>query len=135
MTDPGPIAPAGAPTLRLGPGREFDRVRRILERLGPAARGIGDDCAVLPEGPGHLVVSVDLSVEGVHFRRDWLTLEEIGWRAAAAALSDLAAEGATVIGILTSVGVPSAASDDELVAVMAGAAEAAHAEQHARSIP
>lgn len=110
----------------LGPGREFDRIRRVLDRLGAAARGIGDDCARLPDGEGSVVVSVDLSVEGVHFRRDWLTLEEIGWRATAAALSDLAAEGATVSGVLTSVGCPASAPDDDLLALMAGVGAAAH---------
>src|SRR2546430_9045276 len=53
-----------------------------------------------------LVLSIDLSVEGVHFRTDWLSFREIGWRAAAAALSDLAAEGAEPIGVLVSLGVP-----------------------------
>src|SRR2546422_427071 len=41
-----------------------------------------------------------------HFRTDWLALREIGWRATAAALSDLAAEGATPLGVLVSLGVP-----------------------------
>ncbi len=113
--------------MRLGPGREFDRIRQILHQLGPVARGVGDDCAILPDAPGRLVVSVDLSVEGVHFRHDWLTLEEIGWRATAAALSDLAAEGAATVGVLTSVGVPASASDDELTALMSGVGSAVHA--------
>ena len=50
--------------------------------------------------------STDASVEGVHFRRAWLSLEEIGWRAAAAALSDLAAEGAEPAGLLVALTVP-----------------------------
>jgi thiamine-monophosphate kinase len=111
--------------LELGPGREFDRIRQVVKRLGATAHDIGDDCAVLPAGTGHVVASVDLSVEGVHFRRDWITLEEIGWRAAAGALSDLAAEGAGVVGVLASVGVPPAAPDEQLVAVMAGVGAAA----------
>src|SRR3989449_9041260 len=41
-----------------------------------------------------------------HFRTDWLALREIGWRATAAALSDLAAEGAEPVGVLVSVGLP-----------------------------
>src|SRR2546430_15368050 len=53
-----------------------------------------------------LVLSIDLSVEGVHFRTDWLSFREIGWRATAAALSDLAAEAAEPIGVLVSLGVP-----------------------------
>jgi thiamine-monophosphate kinase len=117
----------GLSTARLGPGREFDRIRQILQHLGPIARGIGDDCAIVADGEGRLVVSVDLSVEGVHFRHDWLTLEEIGWRVTSAALSDLAAEGAATIGVLTSVGVPSSASDDDLSALMSGVGLAAHA--------
>jgi thiamine-monophosphate kinase len=106
--------------LALGPGREFDRIRRILARLGPAAAGVGDDCAILPSGPGTLVVSVDVSVEEVHFRREWLSLEEIGWRAAAAALSDLAAEGAETVGVLASVVVPRSSAEEDLLAVMDG---------------
>lgn len=108
----------------LGPGREFDRIRAILARLGPVARGIGGDWALVPEGPGRLIASSDMSVEGRHFRREWLSLEEIGWRATAAALSDLAAGGATAAGAMVSVGVPPAAGDAELVALMGGAGDA-----------
>ncbi|HEY7680998.1 MAG TPA: thiamine-phosphate kinase [Gemmatimonadales bacterium] len=111
--------------LALGPGREFDRIRGILKRLGPAARDIGDDCAIIPEGGGRLVVSVDLSIEDVHFRREWLSLEEIGWRAAAASLSDLAAEGAEPVGLLASVGLPRQAGDEELLELMTGIGAAA----------
>jgi thiamine-monophosphate kinase len=110
--------------VRLGPGHEFDRIRRIAEALGPKARGLGDDCALIPEGLGTLVLSTDISVEGVHFRLDWLTPREVGWRAAAAALSDLAAEGAETVGILTAVTVPDAGDDSMLVEISAGLGEA-----------
>ena len=62
---------------------------------------IGDDAAVItvPEGE-KLVVTTDTSVEGVHFRREWLNHFEIGYRATAAALSDLAAMGARPLGIV-----------------------------------
>jgi thiamine-monophosphate kinase len=56
----------------------------------------------------------------VHFRFDWLSHEEVGWRAAAAALSDLAAEGAEPAGLLVAVTMPASASEDELVALMRG---------------
>ena len=87
------------PTPRLGPGREFDLIRGILRDLASSGStpltasagsrprvlvGPGDDCAVLEGG---IVVSCDLSVENIHFRRDWITLEEAGYRATAAALS------------------------------------------------
>jgi thiamine-monophosphate kinase len=106
--------------VKLGPGGEFDRIRALLQRLGPAAERIGDDCAIVPDGAGALVLSADLAVEGVHFRRDWLTLEEIGWRATAAALSDLAAEGASAVGVMVSLGVPPAMPPDTAAEIMGG---------------
>lgn len=108
----------------LGPGAEFDRIRRILAELGPRASGIGDDCATLADGPGTIVLSTDLSLENVHFKTEWLSFREIGWRASAGALSDLAAEGAAAIGILVSLGVPGGAGDSAVVELMAGAGEA-----------
>ena len=96
-------------SLRLGggPGGEFDRLRAIFATLGAAGRDLGDDCALLPVGGRTLAISIDLSLEGVHFRTDWLSFREIGWRATAAALSDLAAEGAQPLGLLVSLGIPS----------------------------
>ena len=74
--------------LDLGPGNEFDIVRILLAEWGNAAQRIGDDAAVLDVPAGErLVVSTDTSLEGVHFRRDWLNSFEIGYRATAAALS------------------------------------------------
>jgi thiamine-monophosphate kinase len=91
----------------LGPGREFDAVRSLLRRWGDRAAGIGDDAALLDVPSGaRLVVSTDTSVEGVHFRREWLRPEEIGWRATMAALSDLAAMGARPLGVLAAIAVP-----------------------------
>lgn len=91
----------------LGPGREFDAIRDMLARWGALATGIGDDAALLDVLPGHrVVVSTDVAVEHVHFRGDWLTPREIGWRATAAALSDLAAMAARPIGLLTAVTLP-----------------------------
>ena len=102
-----PDSPAGSPGTPLGPGREFDVVRRLLARWGPLAAGIGDDCAVLdPPSGERLVVSTDASVEDVHFRRDWLTAEEIAHRATVSALSDLAAMAAAPLGILLALAVP-----------------------------
>ena len=119
---------------RLGPGREFDLIRALLdqhERLrstmprSDAVRvGAGDDAAVIDASP--LVISADLSFEGIHFRRDWIAASEIGWRATAAALSDLAAMAATPIGILVTL---AASPGDASFAmdVMAGVSEAANA--------
>jgi len=95
--------------LPLGPGAEFDAIRTLLAAWGPRARGIGDDGAVLDVPPGSkLVVSTDTTVEHVHFRREWLTPEGIGWRATMAALSDLAAMAAAPLGVLLALTVPTA---------------------------
>ena len=96
--------PAGH--VALGAGAEFDMVRALVSRWGPAARGIGSDCAVLDVPAGtRLVVSTDSSVEHVHFEREWLTPREIGYRATAAAWSDLAAAAATPLGALFAVAI------------------------------
>jgi thiamine-monophosphate kinase len=93
--------------LALGPGEEFDVIRQLLVRWGARAEGVGDDGAVLelPRGDA-LVASVDAAVEGRHFRRGWLSAREIGYRAAAAALSDLAAMAARPTGMLIALIVP-----------------------------
>jgi thiamine-monophosphate kinase len=114
--------------LALGPGAEFDRIRAVVRALGPAGAAIGDDCALLSVGGATLALSTDASVEGVHFRLEWISLEEAGWRAAAAALSDLAAEGAEPAGLLAAVMAPRSSSEDEVVALMRGVGEAGRAE-------
>jgi thiamine-monophosphate kinase len=91
----------------LGSGNEFDAIRDLIARLGDAATGIGDDAAVLdiPRGE-RLVVSTDAAIENRHFRDDWLTSQEIGYRAVTAALSDLAAMAANPVAVLWSVNLP-----------------------------
>jgi thiamine-monophosphate kinase len=113
------------PHTPLGPGGEFDRIRAIAEALGPAARDLGDDCAFLEVGDRTLALSVDASVEGVHFRPEWLTPAEVGWRAAAAALSDLAAVGAVPLGALVAVSGPKGSAHELDVMRGVGAACAA----------
>ncbi|HKW41133.1 MAG TPA: thiamine-phosphate kinase [Gemmatimonadales bacterium] len=105
-----------------GRGGEFDTLRAVFARLGSRARGLGDDCALLPFGRRTLAVSIDLSLERVHFRTDWLSFREIGWRATAAALSDLAADGARPVGVLVSLGVPGDGrwTTDDAVQIMSG---------------
>jgi len=111
--------------MAMGPGREFDRIRGIVAALGAAAGPIGDDTAPVPPGAGTLVVSTDASVDGVHFRRDWLTPEEIGWRATASALSDLAAAAAVPAGMTVALTLPADFPESALLAVMRGVGDAA----------
>lgn len=98
--------------VSLGPGAEFDAIRRLADRWGARASGLGDDAAVvqLPRGDA-LVASVDTAVEGRHFKRDWLSPREIGYRSVAAALSDLAAMAARPVGVLVALTLPDAWRD------------------------
>jgi thiamine-monophosphate kinase len=84
----------------------------MLDRWGSRAVDIGDDAAVMRIARGDaLVVSADTFVEGKHFLPGWLTPREIGYRAVAAALSDLAAMAARPVGILVAITAPSAWRD------------------------
>jgi thiamine-monophosphate kinase len=95
--------------VALGSGEEFDFIRGLVARWGERARGIGDDAAILSLGRGdRLLASVDAAVEGTHFRADWMSPREIGYRAVAAALSDLAAMAARPAGVLIALGLPPA---------------------------
>jgi thiamine-monophosphate kinase len=60
----------------------------------------------------NIIVSIDTSVEGVHFTREWLSTEEIGYRSTMAALSDLAAMGAEPLGVLIALVIPRSSLDD-----------------------
>jgi thiamine-monophosphate kinase len=74
---------------------------------GPLRVGIGDDCAILrPHAGEEILVTTDLSLDQVHFRRDWHTPEVIGHRCLARGLSDLAAMGARPLAAFLSLAVP-----------------------------
>jgi thiamine-monophosphate kinase len=113
--------------IALGPGKEFDIVRSLLAEWGESAERIGDDAAILEVPKGEqLVVSTDTSLEGVHFRRDWLNHFEIGYRATAAALSDLAAMAARPLGLMIALTLPKA-DRSEARAIATGIREGASA--------
>ena len=111
---------------------EFERIAEIRRRLGVAAPaasgvllGIGDDAAVLAPSTAAQVLSVDAQVDGVHFRQDLLSPQDIGARALSAALSDRAAWGARPRAGLLALVVPGELSDATLYAIADGVAEAA----------
>ncbi len=89
----------------IGEFRLIDRIRRFLPSTPTVVEGVGDDCAVIRVFDHLMLVSCDLSVEGVHFRRDLTKPEDIGWKVAAASLSDVAAMGGTPLFCLTSLSV------------------------------
>ena len=97
--------------MRLGELGEFGLIARIADAVGMAQRpvvvGIGDDAAVLEAlSDSYLLVTTDACLEGQHFRRQWLTAEQIGRRAAGAALSDIAAMGGKALAVFVSAGLP-----------------------------
>ncbi len=123
-TPPDPAQESNGPRhAALGPGGEFDRIRAIWRRLGPRARTSGDDAAVLQLGGERVAISTDLAVEGTHFRPGWLAPREIGWRAAAASLSDLAAMAAGARGVLVSLGVSAEWPPEHVAELMEGVGE------------
>jgi thiamine-monophosphate kinase len=81
---------------RIGEIDEFDLIDRLTARLPEPHRlppfGPGDDAALVPTDPETLVTT-DTLVDGVHFRRDWSTPAEVGFRALEVNLSDIAAMG------------------------------------------
>jgi thiamine-monophosphate kinase len=88
---------------------EFGLIGRIVTRLGTGEAtliGPGDDAAVVRASDGRVVASTDVLVEGRHFRRDWCGPADIGHRAAAANLADIAAMGAVPTALLVALCVP-----------------------------
>lgn len=103
-------------------------LREVFGALAPPDLGVGDDAAVLHDARP-LVVTVDAAVEGVHFRRDLLSLEDASARACEAAMSDVAAMGATLrgagCGLLLAWTLPADLDDADMLALARGAERAA----------
>lgn len=85
--------------------------------------GSGDDCAVLAHADGRSVISTDVLVEGVHFRRGWMGGETIGRRVAAQNIADIAAMGARLNAAVVAVVFPDDFEPQELHALSRGMAK------------
>lgn len=88
---------------------EFPLIERITAGLPVDDRvrvGPGDDAALLATPDGSVAVTCDVLVEGQHFRRDWATAIDIGRKAAAASLADIAAMGGTATALVVGFGAP-----------------------------
>ena len=93
-----------------------------LERHG-LDHGIGDDAAVFHEG---VVVTQDMLVEGVHFRFEWTSWHDLGYKAAAVNLSDLGAMGAVPAGLLVALTLPPATDVGKVFELYRGLTEAGY---------
>jgi thiamine-monophosphate kinase len=116
--------------MREGPEFELisrlaDRIRRSRDRPSSRTRvGIGDDAAVTVPG-GATATSIDMLVEGVHFRRETALPRSIGRKALAAALSDLAAMGAEAGEAYVALGIPRDVIEKDCLELYEGLAELA----------
>jgi len=136
--DPSPSTPSGSTEssdtsadpdapVTLGGVGEFGLIARVTrDRVQPAHTllGPGDDAAVLAAPDGRVVACVDVLVEGVHFRLDWSRPEDVGRKAVAANLADVAAMGAVPTGLLVGLAAPA----DTPVAVLEALADGMWAE-------
>ena len=99
----------------------LERLRQALPDLPAGQVGVGDDTAVLDGG---LLFATDVLTEGVHFDLRWSTPADVGWKALAVNLSDIAAMGGTpraaVCGVVLVAGRKGEA-DDLLGGLMAAA--------------
>jgi thiamine-monophosphate kinase len=124
---------ASEPPERVDLGRLGERglIRRIRgSRVAGGAPGvevgIGDDTAVLVVPPNHrLLATTDLLIEDVHFRRSSASPTDIGWKALAVNLSDIAAMGGIPRWALVALAVPAETDVEAIDAFYAGMAEAA----------
>ena len=112
--------------------KEFELIDKLAERIAEAGVGggdrvvvgVGDDAAVTVP-PGATVTSVDVAIEGVHFRRETSSMRKVGRKALSAALSDIAAMGARPGEAYVAFGIPADLDEAGGLELFAGLAEVA----------
>jgi thiamine-monophosphate kinase len=106
------------------PVGEFELIARIAPLLdsagGEVVLGHGDDTAVVQISGRDVVITVDVVVEGVHFRRDLSSWADVGWKAVAVNVSDLAAMGANPVAAVVGLCRPRDVDEDDVVALYQG---------------
>ncbi|NQX13695.1 thiamine-phosphate kinase [Microbacteriaceae bacterium VKM Ac-2855] len=121
MAPPSSDDAAARPTL--ADLSEGDVLARILPRMRSGADaliGPGDDAAVVRAEDGRFVVTTDMMVHGPDFRLAWSTPFELGWKAAATNLSDVAAMGARPTALVVAIAAPSTTPVDVLEGIADG---------------
>jgi thiamine-monophosphate kinase len=110
-SQPGATKPGPTTVGQLG---EHEVIRQIIERLRPAEGrstypvviGPGDDTAMVAVPDGRALLTTDVLVDHVHFRRDWSTPYDVGRKAAAQSLADIAAMGGRATAIVVGLACP-----------------------------
>lgn len=121
-SQPSPLVEDAVPTPITAEDRLIADFTSNLHSHSRVLVGSGDDCAVLTHPDSRSVISTDVLVEGVHFRRDWMSLEQIGRRAAAQNAADIAAMGASAHSAVAAVTIPKNMGKTEINALAAGLA-------------
>jgi thiamine-monophosphate kinase len=111
--------------MKLAEIGEFGLIDRIAKMFGdlskPGYMGIGDDCAVIPyTEKENMVITTDLLIEDIHFLKDKISPEHLGYKSLAVNLSDIAAMGAEPVGSFLSIGIPGDTNVEYIDAFMKG---------------
>jgi thiamine-monophosphate kinase len=109
---------------------EFELIARLSKGLEVSRRtvlGVGDDCAIVSRPRGQSLFTIDSLVEGVHFELRWGTPQQLGARALAVNLSDIAAMGGRPTACVVNLGVRDGIKASTLEQIYAGLASAARA--------
>src|SRR3954471_24699495 len=125
MSRPRPLVPREDRADSVRVVGEFGVIARVLAQAGSARAadvGPGDDAAVLRAPDARVVATTDVLVEGRHFRRDWSSAVDVGHKAAAANLADIAAMGATATALVVGLACPPDTATSWLEGVAAGMA-------------
>jgi len=90
---------------------EFGLIERIAELFGDDSKshitGIGDDCTVIPwDDRRSLLITTDMLIEDQHFRLDWISANDLGYKSLAVNLSDISAMGGKPESAFLSIGIP-----------------------------
>ncbi|HEX5511157.1 MAG TPA: thiamine-phosphate kinase [Actinomycetales bacterium] len=112
------------PTLRdLGESGVLRRIFPLLPAGGHTLLGPGDDAAVVAAPDGRVVLTTDVMVEGRDFRRDWSTAQDVGAKAAAQNLADIAAMGAVPTALVVALVAPLDLDPDWVTGLAEGLAD------------
>ncbi len=120
----------GTPISEVGEFGLIERIRASLAGHGSdrVEVGPGDDAAVVRFGDQRLVTTSDMLIEGRHFRRDWSTPADVGAKAAAVNLMDIAAMGAKATTLIVALGLPADLTVEWVAGLYAGLREETEAQ-------